>query len=154
MSSKVIGITAPLCLKANIMETCFTYELLHQRNHILYQKVGWCQDKTLPTQKAWKRALVMPAKWFRWVHSKKEEGQEIHQRDLGFFSKQGRKILRSILGSSIEEDPRKGAKRRLDQEDPFSAGFPPTSLPASLPCQSPATEREEKAKHKLFLNFS
>lgn len=74
----------------------------------------------------------------------------MHRRHLGFFSKQGKKIPRSILGSSIEEDARKGAKRRSDQEDPFSAGFPPASPPASLPCQSPATEREAKAKHKYF----
>lgn len=70
----------------------------------------------------------------------------MNQRDLG-FSKQGRKILRNILGSSIEEDPRKGVKRRLHQKDPFSADFPPTSLPASLPYQSPATGREAKAKY-------
>lgn len=73
----------------------------------------------------------------------------MNQRDLGFFSKQGRKILRNILGSSIEEDPRKGVKR-LHQKDLFSEGFPPTSLPASLPYRSPATGREAKANHKYF----
>lgn len=47
----------------------------------------------------------------------------MYQKDLGFFNKQGRKILRNTLGSSIEEDPRKGVKRRLHQ-DSFSVGFP------------------------------
>lgn len=74
----------------------------------------------------------------------------MHQKDLGFLSEQGRKILRSNLGSSIDENPRKGAKRRLVQVDLFPVGFPPTCLPVSLPYQSPATESEAKAKHKYF----
>lgn len=43
----------------------------------------------------------------------KGECMKVHERDLGFFSKQGRKILRSILGSSNEENARKGVKRRV-----------------------------------------
>lgn len=62
---------------------------------------------------SWKR--VKSTKLFRWVQSMKGEGWEVHQRDLGFFSKQGRKILRHILGSSIEEDARKGVKMGVYQ---------------------------------------
>lgn len=64
---------------------------------------------------SWRRALVKSTEWFRWVQSMKGEGQEMHQRDLSFLSKQGRKILRCILGSSIEEHAGKGVKMGVYQ---------------------------------------
>lgn len=45
----------------------------------------------------------------------KGEGWEMHERDLDFFSKQERKILRSILGSSNEENAKKGVNWRVCQ---------------------------------------
>lgn len=58
---------------------------------------------------SWKRALVTQN--YSGGFRAQREGWEIHQTDLGFFSKQGRKIL----GSSVEEDARKGVQMGVYQ---------------------------------------
>lgn len=74
----------------------------------------------------------------------------MHQRDLCFFRKQGRKILRCILGSSIEEHAGKEVKMEVYQ------GI--CSLQASLllpflrycPDSLQQQKHKAKAKHKYF----
>lgn len=99
---------------------------------------------------SWKRALVKSTKWFRWVQSMKREGWEMHQRHLSFFRKQGRKILRCILGGSIEEHARKGVKMGMYQ------GI--CSLQASLLLPflhyCPDSPQQEKERPKLNTNIS
>lgn len=78
----------------------------------------------------------------------KGEGQEMHQRDLGFFSKQGRKILRHIFGSSIEEDARKGVKMRVYQ------GICSLQTSLLLPFLLYCPDSPQKQKERLKLNTS
>lgn len=98
----------------------------------------------------WKRALVKSTKLFRWVQSMKGEGHKMHRRYLHFFSKQGRKILRSILGSSIKEDARKGVKMGVYQ------GI--CSLQASLLLPflhyCPDSPQQQKERSKLNISIS
>jgi len=97
-SSKVTVFMASLCFTANTIETGLIYELLSRQNSA--------------SSNSMENAPTNASELIQVGLEQEGRGAEMHRRDPGFLSKQGRKIPRSILGSSIQEDPRKRAKRR------------------------------------------